>query len=343
MKPTPQTRRKLKKLAATLQGGTHLLIVLQNNPDPDALAAALALRLLAHHLAQIPCSIASAGVVGRAENRALLNYLQLNLRPLAEIDFHQFDRIALVDTQPGAGNNTLPPHVVPHVVIDHHPCRPDTRHAPFHDVRRPYGATATILTEYLLAADLVPDVKLATALLYGIRSDTGDLGAASCRADAEASLFLFPLANKRLLSYIQRGEVQRPYWRMLRQALENARVFPGAILTHLGPVENPDMIGEVADLLLRDEHAAWTLCCGLHAQALLLSLRTNQEAGQAHRVIRRLVAGRGAGGGHDYRAGGQIPLAHPSKTALERLHKTIRQRFLLALNLPDSPGEPLIP
>ena len=343
MNVTAKTQRNLTKLAAVLDGAKSLLIVLQNNPDPDAIAAAMALRRLAHHLAGLSASIAHAGEVGRAENRALVHYLRLNLRPLPDLDVRQFDRIAMVDTQPGTGNNALPEGANPHIVIDHHPCRRETRRASFYDVRRAYGATATILTEYLAGARIQPDAKLATALLYGIRSDTQDLGSDSARVDIEAIELLFPLANKRILSNIQRGQVARGYWRMLADAIRNAEVFPGVVVTSLGRVENADMIAEVADLLLRDEQTQWTLAYGLSDDTLLLSMRTSREGSHAHRVMRRIVAGRGTGGGRDYRAGGQIPLKSASASRLRQLEESIRRRLLRALDLKETRGKPLVP
>lgn len=343
MNVTAKTQQNLKKLATVLDGAKSLLIVLQNNPDPDAIAAAMALRKLAHKLAGMSASIAHAGEVGRAENRALVHYLRLNLRSLPDLDVRQFDRIAMVDTQPGTGNNALPEGATPHIVIDHHPCRQETRRASFYDVRRAYGATATIMTEYLEAAKIRPDAKLATALLYGIRSDTQDLGSDSSRVDVEAIERLFPLANKRILSNIQRGQVTRGYWQMLADAIRNAQVFPGVIVTSLGRVENADMIAEVADLLLRDEETQWTLAYGLSDSTLLLSLRTSYEGAHAHRVIRRIVAGRGTGGGRDYRAGGQIPLKRTSPSRLRQLEDSIRRRLLLALELQETQGKPLVP
>ncbi len=177
---TDRTRSKLAELTSILGGKAQLLIVMQDNPDPDSIAAAVALRKLANTLAQVQCSIAHGGTVGRAENRALVRYLNLNLRPVEEIKFETFDAIAIVDTQPGVGNNSLAPDIVPDIVIDHHPFRMTTRRSKFSDVRSNYGATATILLEYLTQAKIEPDMQLATALLYAIRSDTQDLGTREC-------------------------------------------------------------------------------------------------------------------------------------------------------------------
>jgi nanoRNase/pAp phosphatase (c-di-AMP/oligoRNAs hydrolase) len=237
----------------------------------------------------------------------------------------------MVDTQPTAGNNSLPDNVVPDIVIDHHPIRRQTRTVAFTDVRRGYGATATMFVEYLIEAGITPETPLATALLYGIRSDTQDLGREASRFDIEAIEFLYPFANKRMLSIIQRGKVPRVYYQMLADALGNARVQGPAIITELGDIDNPDMIAEVADMLLREDETSWTMCTGSWQDKLLISIRTSEEGNLAEKVIKHMVHQKGTGGGHLTYAGGQIPLKKGTKTERQDLEKKMQQRFLKAI------------
>lgn len=323
-----KTQLKLQQLKGILENHKSMLIVLQDNPDPDAIASAVALRKLANTQANIQCSITHGGTVGRGENRALVKYLNLNLRPIEQIDPAQFELFAMVDTQPGTGNNSLPAQFEPDIVIDHHHCRPSTRRCRFSDIRSRYGATATILYEYLQVAEITPDVPLATALLYAIRSDTQDLGRDTTKADIRALTHLYAVANKRMLSQIQRGKVRRDYYRMLANAMNNARVYANAIVTNLGRIENPDMIAEVADLLLRDDQTDWVMVFGQSQNKLLISLRTYQENARADKVIRHLVSRRGTGGGHPSYAGGQIPLDSYTEKTIERLQTIVTNRFV---------------
>lgn len=333
---------KLEQLKSVLEGHSTLLIILQDNPDPDAIAAAAALRKLANLLFNIQCSIAHGGRVGRGENRAMVKYLGLNLRSMDQVDIVQFELIALVDTQPGAGNNSLPQGVEPDIVIDHHRCRPQTRLCTFTDIRSRYGATATIMTEYLQSAKIRPDVPLATALLYAIRSDTQDLGRDTIHADIAALTRLMPIANKRMLSLIQRGKVDRNYFQMLENALKNAYVYTNAIVTTLGMIENPDMISEAADLLLRDDLTNWVMVYGFVDDKILISLRTEQDQLGADKVIHRMVARKGTGGGHPTYAGGQIPIADLSEKQKDRLVKKVVDRFLQEVTNEPSKPQPLI-
>lgn len=342
MRAAEKTSSKLQKLIEMFTGKSYLLVVVQDSPDPDSLAAAVALRRLARIQPNLQCSIAYGGTVGRGENRALVKYLSLNLRPCAEVDFDKFDLIATVDTQPGTGNNSLPVTILPDIVIDHHPIRRQTRMVPFTDVRSGYGATSTILVEYLIEAGITPDTPLATALLYGIRSDTQDLGREASRADVEAIEFLYPFANKRMLSVIQRGKVPRVYYQMLADALRNARCQGPAIYTELGDVDNPDMIAEVADMLLREDETTWTMCTGYWHDKLLISLRTSEESNLAEKVIRHIVARRGTGGGHLTYAGGQIPLLKGTKKERDQLEREVLRKFLDAVGVNEGSSTPLV-
>jgi nanoRNase/pAp phosphatase (c-di-AMP/oligoRNAs hydrolase) len=333
MEVSKKTRLKFPVLAGLLKDKSSLLIVMQDNPDPDSIAAAVALRRLANAVAGLKCSITHGGTVGRGENRALVHYLNLNMLQCRQVKFEQYDLIAIVDTQPGTGNNSLPQDTMPQIVFDHHPFRSTTRLCEFHDVRREYGATSTILLEYFQQVELIPDVPLATALLYAIRSDTQDLGREASQADIRAIEFLFPIANKRMLSEIQRGSVPKEYFRMLSEALQNARVYGNAIITHIGQINNPDMIGEVADLFLREDETNWTMCTGFFEGKLLLSIRTSQEQNRADKAVKFIVARKGTGGGHLTYAGGQVPLKKDTESERRKLKRQIERKFLQVVGM----------
>ncbi len=298
MAKTGKNTQKLQKLLPLLREcGRRLLIVVQDQPDPDAIAAALGLKYLANSLAGCICTVACGGEVGRAENRALVKYLDLPLRPIGEIDPAQFGLAAMVDTQPGTGNNSFPGNLLPRIVIDHHPRKSASRAVEFTDIRSGYGATSTILHEYLEAAGLSPDKPLATALLYGIRSDTQDLGRESTQADMAAILALYPLANLRLLSRISQAQLAPEYFRILSLGMRRARVFGRAAVVNLGKIAHPDTLSELADFFLRREDIAWVLCFGTCGTCLRLSMRTSETERPAGQLLARVVGRLGSAGG----------------------------------------------
>jgi len=201
-------------------------------------------------------------------------------------------------------------------------------------VRSRYGATSTIVYEYLTQAGIEIDVQTATALLYGIRSDTNDLGRERTRADVDAFLALYPAVNLRALSLIRRGPLPREYFRVVSSALRDARTYGHAIVCSLGPVDNPDTIAEVADLLLRNEESSWAMVSGCNDGKVRFSLRASQADANAGAVARRMAGRRGGGGGHRMYAAGQVPVS--SEAEQSRATQTLEQRFLRAV-VGDSP------
>lgn len=337
-----EVKEKLLRLQKVLAGKRQLLIVLQDFPDPDALGAAAALRELARSVCESTTTLACAGFVGRAENRELLRYLGLNVQPLQQLSLEPFDCIAMVDTQPGAGNNGLPDTHVPDIVIDHHPIRGTTRKSPFFDVRKRYGSTSTILYEYLMEAEVDIPIPVATSLLYGIRSDTNDLGREAIQADIDAFLGLYPAANKRILGRIGMARVPRAYFQVMLKALKKADSHGECIFSDLGEVDNPDMVSEMADLLLRDEETSWAMCFAVYCGEILISLRTSDLKVDAGKVMRRIVGRLGTGGGHSVMAGGQILLASKTRKEIQSVKELIVARFLRSLGATSEPSRRLV-
>ena len=338
----PSTR--LARLDAVLEGAKTMLIVLQNNPDPDAIAAATALREIANQRHGIACSVGHGGAIGRAENRALVRYLGLNTRALAGLEADRFDRLAMLDAQPGAGNVGLSPSLRLDIVIDHHPFRRESRSARYTDIRSRIGSTSAILFEYLRAAGIEIEPPLATALVYGIRSDTQDLGRESTRADLEAFLDLYPHANPRALGRIVSAPLPRAYFGLLRRALDTATVYDRRVVSFLARLDAQEMIAETADLLLRVEDVTWSLCLGVVDGWLHGSLRSTDREHNAGAVARKLAGTRGFGGGHHMLAAIQIPLT-PEEIAepvrLNRLVARLTRHFVRATGPPSNGGLPL--
>jgi nanoRNase/pAp phosphatase (c-di-AMP/oligoRNAs hydrolase) len=336
-------KSRLQRLDAVLEGARSMLIIVQNTPDPDAIAAAAALRELANERHDIACSIGHTGAVWRAENVALIKYLSLKTRDLAELDLERFDRLCMVDAQPGAGNVSFDSSIRLDVVIDHHPIRRETRSARFTDVRSRYGATSSILYEYLKAADIEIPPPVATAMVYGIRSDTQDLGRESTRADLEAFLDLYPSANARVLGRIVQAPLPRSYYSKLRIALDKATVYGSRVVSDLGRLESPEMVAEAADLLLRCEGIEWAMCLAIIDGWIHLSLRTNERERHAGRIARNLGGRRGYGGGHQALAAAQIPLPgrNESRRRLQAIVRGLTKRFLKATGNANEPGIPM--
>jgi nanoRNase/pAp phosphatase (c-di-AMP/oligoRNAs hydrolase) len=307
-----------------------LVILPHDNPDPDAMASAVALKYLVSTLLEKPAEIALGGIVGRAENRAMRTYLSIDLVPVSEIRFDAGVRVALVDTQPGRPNNSLPEGVLPTVVIDHHPAYAEYPGVPFLDLRDHYGATSTILTEYLREAKVAIDHKIATALFYGITSETQDLGRESTAADIEAAHFLYPYTNKRRLAKIENARVPREYFAAFRQAIQSAVIYDRCVISILGAIRYPDMVAEMADFLLRLDEVEWAAAIGRYEEHLYVSLRTTSRDVNAGDVLQG-VLGSAHAGGHDMIAGGRIAL--PPGADWDEAAARVRGRLVAAVGM----------
>ena len=328
----------LQSLFSAMESVDRLLILTHNDPDPDAIASAVALRQLLVERLDMKAHIAYQGLVGRVENRALVRYLSYPLRLLAEMEAVVSMPVALVDTQPGAGNNALPPESEVVVVFDHHPLR-ETISAAFADVRPDVGATSTILTEYLQAANVEPEPSLATALFYGIKTDTMGLGRGTSQADVAAYFYLQSRIDVEALVQIERAQLPAEYFEGLVTALRATRIYDGVVISYLGPMRRSDLAAEIADLLLRLQGARWVICMGVFEDELILSVRTQKQGG-AGQLIQDVVGDRGSAGGHGSMAAGQVPLREESPLKLASL---LRKRALARLEVsPETKGEPLI-
>jgi nanoRNase/pAp phosphatase (c-di-AMP/oligoRNAs hydrolase) len=337
---TPTNRAALPSLLTALEGSGRIVILPHDNPDPDALASAAGLKFLISSRLGQDAQIALGGIVGRAENRAMLKYLNITLVPVGELQLDGATRVVLVDTQPGRPNNSLPEGVVPAVVIDHHPAYDSYSGVPFLDLRDEYGATSTIVTEYLRDAKLALEAKIATALFYGITAETQDLGREATAADIEAAHFLYPYTNKRRLAKIENARVPREYFRGFREGIERARLYDRVVVSLLGEVQYPDMVAEVADFLLRLEQVDWAAAIGVYGTCLHCSVRTTDRDVNAGDLLQRVLGSKSAGG-HDMIAGGRIAVgddpARHEQAAIE-----VRERLLRALGVDPTRGEPLV-
>ena len=298
-------RERFEKIGEALKDTKRLIVVTHDNPDPDSISSALTLAYIAKAKFKVPSMVRYGGIVGRAENRAMIRVLKLRVKPFSNEEIKRGTDFACVDMQPRTGNSSFSLSKKPAIIIDHHSLR-KTTHADYIDIRLEYGATATILTEYLLASELEISSQLATALSYGISSETQDLGREARETDIQAYLALFPMSNKKLLASIEHPKLPREYFITLNRAMHHSRIYKNAIATSLGEVDNPDFIPFIADFMLRCERLSWSICVGRFQNRIIVSIRTTNVHGHAGRFLRQLIGKRGTAGGHGMIAGGQV-------------------------------------
>lgn len=313
------TKQKLKELRALVDEGDRVAIVLQDDPDPDAMASAMALRtLLGRNKLTTP--LFSFKPVTRPENRTMVHLLEIDIEPAETAELDEYDKIAMVDVQPPFFGDKL---TRAHIVIDHHP-NYESSDAPFVDVRTKYGATSTIMTEYLICADERISERLATALLYGIRSDTLALSRRVTDDDLQAFVTLYPIANYNMLKQIERPELPAEFARILSRALARIEVVDGLAVLNLGQVARDDIIVQVADFCLQFEGVEWVAVAGKLGSDLVIAVRNYGMSGDnAGEAVKNLFADIGSAGGHRNMAKAVI-----KQTAWRKREGSTRDRFV---------------
>ena len=298
--------RRVVEIRTLLEPREKIAILLQPDPDPDGIACGYALRaLLGRKSPTAP--LVSFGEIKRPENRAMVEALGLEVRTIDPADLEEFDGLALLDVQPTVFGESPPARVRSvDVVIDHHPER-SGYDAVIRDIRPSYGATATMLTEYIRASDFEIRPRLATALVYGIKSDTQLLGRETSSHDIAAFAWLHTRHSPALLRRIERPALPADGLKALGRALAQTSVTEGIHLLVLGRVRE-DVIPQVADLGLQAENAEWAIAAGLVGSDLVFSVRNVGYVRAAGDVVRAVVEGLGVGGGHRSMAKGIIPL-----------------------------------
>ncbi|NVM23021.1 MAG: DHH family phosphoesterase [Desulfobacterales bacterium] len=292
---------KLRRLLGLFSREDRLLILI--NADPDAMASAMALkRILWRQVAAV--SIAHVNAISRPDNLSMIRLLKFDLVPIEKLDKGEFTRFAVLDSQPG--HNESFQDVSFDVIIDHHP---DTgARAQFTDIRPHYGATSTIMTQYMRAAKIKPSVKLATGLFYGIKTDTSNFARKALVEDMNAFQFLFRHVNVHMARRIEQAELTRDSLKYYRTALEEMRVRKRRIRVHLGPVTNPDICVSIADFFMTIHDIAWTVVSGIYQRRLIIIVRNDGTRKDAGKLLGQVFGRLGNAGGHKAMARAEIPL-----------------------------------
>ena len=298
--PTAAAER-LRQLMGLFSREDRLLIVV--TADPDAMASAMALkRLLWRKISN--ATIAHVNAISRPDNLAMIQLLKLDLVPLKEVDLKHFTRFAVVDSQPDHHKSFE--GIEFDIVIDHHPER--GAKGRFTDVRPEYGATATIMTQYLRAARIKPSAKLATGLFYGIKTDTSNFERKAIMEDVNAFQFLFHYVNVHMARKIEQAEITLDFLKYYRKALEDVRVRKKRIRVHLGPVPNPDVCVTIADFFMKIHDIAWVVVSGTYRGKLVIIVRNDGFRKDAGKLVAKVFGQLGTAGGHKAMARAEIPL-----------------------------------
>jgi len=335
-------RRLLTFLKKNKSSLSPLLILTHNFPDPDAIGSAIALQSLCEIAFGINSKIVYKGEIGRVENRAMVKILKIPIRKLHSSDLKKSPHLALVDTQPAFTNNPFPKTRRAALVIDQHTPieKPNSR---FSLINTHCGATCVLLAQALLLSGVKISSRVATALVYGILSDTLNLYRSNTPDVVRTYLKILPSSDLKALSHIQNPVRSKRTYTVLGRGIHNATLYKKLLVSHLGGVESPDLISQVADFLIRYKRIAWCFCTGRIKGKIYTSLRISQSYGDAARLLRSLYDDPGQAGGHDTIAGGSLNVgSNAGEEKWKAAENTFVQRLLKRLRIKEE-GRPYYP
>ena len=339
---TDGDERPVRLLATLRRLSGPLLVVAHDNPDPDAIASALGLARIAASIG-VAADACYGGEIAHQENRAMVNLLEIGLRPFDEVDLDEYAGVALVDHSRAGINDSLPEGHPVDVVVDHHPPRGPVAGS-FVDIRPEIGATSTLLSEYLSRLGIPPDRDLATALLYGIRIDTKDFTRATATDDFEAAAALLAHADESTLERVESPSVSPETLRVLAAAIENRDVRGSAAASCVGEIADRDALAQAAERLLDLDGVTVTFVYGYADGVIYGSARARGADVDAGELLRDALDPAGSAGGHAAMAGAQVPLGilsevSESESLADVVEAFVAGRFFEALD--DAPAQPV--
>lgn len=304
----------------TMASGRIILIATHANPDADAVASVLAVRLLLEGAGRALVVTTGDGRVPRT-----LHFLPA-VDQLAEPKLtseNRFDRIVLVDC---ADPSRLGPLFqefpswfdgsIPMVNIDHHVT--NTRFGTVDLVDPDASATTEILTELVIELGLPLTPALATCLLTGIYGDTLGLQTSSTRPKTMRLAAHLLEAGANLPEIVTHLFRQKPFStvRLWGLALARARFEGPVVWTEI----TPEMLKEsgataaegegIVNFLSGTEGALTAIMFYRQPDGWRVSLRSTSDAVDVARI-----ASQYGGGGHSRAAGCRLPPGEEARQA----------------------------
>ncbi len=298
----------------------EIAVLMHPNPDPDAMAAAIAVGELARQL-DTKVTVQYPGQIRHQENRAFRTVLDLELEDIDHVTDLAAEDVILVDHNTARGFTGCE-GILPLAVVDHHPG--DGSGELFTDVRTDYGACSSIIAEYFEDIGAVPvpaeqhasetgakyvlPSMAATGLLYGILSDTRNLTVGASAADFEAASYLYPGVDEDRLDRIANPAVDAEVLEVKARAIAGRQINGSFAVSDVGTVNNADAIPQAADEIIRLEGITAVVIVGERQGTVHLSGRSRDDRVHMGRVLESATDGisNASAGGHARMGGGQI-------------------------------------
>lgn len=307
---------RVKKLMETVSYEDTLAVVI--NADPDAMASAMALKRLFWRKVK-KTYIYHINIINRSDNLAMARLLKVDQKHIKKLDPGVITKWAIVDSQPH--HSAQFSRFKYDIIVDHHPVNERSKGS-FVDIREEYGATSTIFTEYLRAAGIKPSPRLATALFYGIKTDTDDFVRNSTPNDIDAFRYLYKHINSNIIKKIESSEMTRKTLDSFRTAIDNLTFIKDMSFIYMGKVDSPDTLVMLADFFVKMAESPWSVVTGIHNQKLVIIIRNAGFRLNAGKTAMKLFESYGSAGGHKTAARVEIPL----KTIMHEINDKVGYR-----------------
>lgn len=312
-----------KRFARVLGSVDSVAILMHPNPDPDAMACAIAADTIAGDV-DTESTIYYSGQIRHHENRAFQTVLDADFEQIETGEEIEEDRVILVDHNEPRGMEGCD-EIEPIAVVDHHPG--DGTGTRFTDIRTDNGACATIFAEYFrqlgrtpMSPDLAEETsneriippRVATGLIYGIQADTKHLTNGCSAAEFDAAAFLYPGIDEDKLDRIANPDMDVESLEVKARAITDRNVRGVFAVSDVGEVSNADAIAQAADELRRLEGINAVVVLGHKNGMIQLSGRSNDDRVHMGKTIEAVLEDvpMANGGGHARMGGGHIPIDH---------------------------------
>lgn len=337
-----EMRQLSSDLVETIKGAGNngIAIFLQDNPDPDAIASGMTLKRIVENYG-IKAELYYGGNIGHQQNKALVNLLNVKLRqlqtPAEAINIvRSSGKVALIEASLPSKNNILPADVVPDIIFDHHQIDLNLVKGHFIDIRTKIGANSTILTSYIQQLELPIDSLLATALIYGIKSDTSGFTRNTTSADWQAIAFLSPIVDMNILHQIDTPPRSLETIDIIGRAIRNREIKGSYLVSFVEFINDRDALPQAADLLLQLEGVDTALVFGITEDKIQLSARSRDSRVNIGMILEKTF-GKSAGG-HATMAGGTIDLGIFSdvsdrKALLKVTSDAVKKKFFSSVGI----------
>ena len=319
MAPKKTAKERLQEFWNIFAKDDDVLVVI--SADPDSIASALAVkRLLRYRVKSV--TVGYLNEIRRLSNLAMIDLLKIQAERMKVLKSDRFNKYVIIDSQPC--HNPGFEEIQYSAVIDHHPVTQGWK-ADFVDIRPDYGATASMMVEYMRAAEMKPSVALATALFYAIKVDTQNFEKKALLADAISFRYLFNIANQNLVRKIELSELRISELNYFKTAFAEMKISKNRLYAHVGRVRTPDVLVIIADFFKRVHEVAWVFVSGIHGEKLVVIFRCDGYKKNAGILAAKTFGQMGAAGGHRESARAEVPLKNLAKPDQDFTTRTLRR------------------